>query len=106
MNEQMNGITNGTAGDKVLIADDEPNIVVSLEFMMKREGFHVLVARDGLGALETIRREHPRLVLVLVRVAVIMMRERGMVVGQPLPLGEPHSIVKPGDPRGVAYFAG
>jgi len=49
---------------KVLIADDEPNIVVSLEFMMKREGFDVLVARDGVKALETIRRERPRLVLL------------------------------------------
>ncbi|UDQ91387.1 response regulator [Xanthobacter autotrophicus] len=51
-------------GAKVLIADDEPNIVVSLEFMMKREGFAVLVARDGREALEMIRREHPRLVLL------------------------------------------
>lgn len=50
--------------EKVLIADDEPNIVVSLEFMMKREGFDVLVARDGQGALDMIRREHPRLVLL------------------------------------------
>ena len=49
---------------KVLIADDEPNIVVSLEFMMKREGYDVLVARDGRQALETIRRERPRLVLL------------------------------------------
>lgn len=49
---------------KVLIADDEPNIVVSLEFMMKREGYEVLVARDGAQALETIRRERPRLVLL------------------------------------------
>lgn len=49
---------------KVLIADDEPNIVVSLEFMMKREGYEVLVVRDGREALETIRRERPRLVLL------------------------------------------
>lgn len=49
---------------KVLIADDEPNIVISLEFMMKREGFEVIVARDGAQALEAIRREHPRLVLL------------------------------------------
>ena len=49
---------------KVLIADDEPNIVISLEFMMKREGFEVIVARDGAEALEVIRREHPRLVLL------------------------------------------
>ena len=31
----------------VLIADDEPNIVISLEFLLKREGYQVLVARDG-----------------------------------------------------------
>lgn len=51
-------------GAKVLIADDEPNIVVSLEFMMKREGYQVMIARDGVQALETIRRERPRLVLL------------------------------------------
>ena len=51
-------------GTKVLIADDEPNIVVSLEFLMKREGFEVLVARDGAAALEAIRRERPALVLL------------------------------------------
>ncbi len=49
---------------KILIADDEPNIVVSLEYMMKREGYEVLVARDGPSALEAIRRERPRLVLL------------------------------------------
>jgi DNA-binding response OmpR family regulator len=49
---------------KVLIADDEPNIVVSLEFMMKREGYDVVVARDGRQALEAIRRERPELVLL------------------------------------------
>ena len=51
-------------GTKVLIADDEPNIVVSLEFMMKREGFEVVVARDGTEALAAIRREHPHVVLL------------------------------------------
>ncbi len=49
---------------RVLIADDEPNIVVSLEFLMKREGHAVSVARDGREALETIRRERPDLVLL------------------------------------------
>jgi len=51
-------------GTKVLIADDEPNIVVSLSFMMRREGYEVLVARDGTEALDTIRRERPALVLL------------------------------------------
>jgi len=48
----------------VLIADDEPNIVISLEFLMKREGHRVLVARDGVQALDTIRAEKPALVLL------------------------------------------
>jgi DNA-binding response OmpR family regulator len=49
---------------KVLIADDEPNILISLEFLMKREGWQVSVARDGVEALATIQRERPDLVLL------------------------------------------
>jgi DNA-binding response OmpR family regulator len=48
----------------VLIADDEPNIVVSLEYLMKREGYVVHVARDGDAALEAIRQVRPDLVLL------------------------------------------
>ena len=49
---------------RVLIVDDEPNIVISLEFLMKREGFEVSVARDGSEALERIRGERPDLVVL------------------------------------------
>ena len=49
---------------KLLVADDEPNIVISLEYLMKREGYEVLVATDGHQALETIQREQPALVLL------------------------------------------
>jgi DNA-binding response OmpR family regulator len=49
---------------KILIADDEPNIVVSLEYLMKRAGYLVLVARDGQEAIDMIRRERPALVLL------------------------------------------
>ncbi len=49
---------------KVLIADDEANIVISLEFLMKREGHAVSIARDGPAALAAIRRERPDLVLL------------------------------------------
>ncbi|WP_428422100.1 response regulator transcription factor [Methylibium sp.] len=48
----------------VLIADDEPNIVISLEFLMKREGHVVSIARDGPSALEAIRTARPDLVLL------------------------------------------
>lgn len=48
----------------VLIADDEPNIVISLEFLLEQDGYRVLVARDGHEALEAIGREVPDLVLL------------------------------------------
>jgi DNA-binding response OmpR family regulator len=49
---------------KILIADDEPNILISLEYLMKREGYEVSVARDGAAALDILRRERPTLVLL------------------------------------------
>jgi DNA-binding response OmpR family regulator len=49
---------------KILIADDEPNILISLEFLMKREGYEVSVARDGIEALAAIAATRPDLVLL------------------------------------------
>lgn len=49
---------------KVLIADDEPNIMATLSFMLKREGYEVLTATDGEKALAAIRAEKPSLVLL------------------------------------------
>jgi DNA-binding response OmpR family regulator len=54
----------GIMSKHVLIADDEPNIVISLEFLMKREGHRVSIARDGDAALQAIRSERPDLVLL------------------------------------------
>jgi len=48
----------------VLIADDEPNILLSLEFLMKREGLRTCVAADGTQALAAVQRERPDLVLL------------------------------------------
>ena len=49
---------------KVLIVDDEINIAISVQFLMKREGFEVLVAHDGEEGLDMIRSHHPDLVLL------------------------------------------
>jgi DNA-binding response OmpR family regulator len=49
---------------RILIADDEPNIVLSLEYLMKREGFEVQVAIDGEAALQAISAQLPDLVLL------------------------------------------
>jgi two-component system alkaline phosphatase synthesis response regulator PhoP len=49
---------------KILIADDEANIVVSLEYLMKREGYDVSVAGDGEAALAAVEAQAPDLVLL------------------------------------------
>jgi DNA-binding response OmpR family regulator len=49
---------------KVLIADDEPNIVTSLEFLMQRGGYEVRVARNGDEALLVMGEFRPDLVLL------------------------------------------
>jgi DNA-binding response OmpR family regulator len=51
-------------GKKVLIADDEPNIVVSLEFLMKQQGYEVKVARDGEEAFAAVAAFGPDLILL------------------------------------------
>ena len=63
---------------KILIADDEQNIVISLEFLMKREGFEVVVANDGEEAIRRIRADQPDLVLL----DVMMPKKSGFEVCQ------------------------
>ena len=48
----------------VLVVDDEPNIVLSLEFLMRQAGYDVRVARDGDAALVAIAERAPDLVLL------------------------------------------
>jgi two-component system alkaline phosphatase synthesis response regulator PhoP len=48
----------------VLIVDDEPNILLSLEFLMKKAGFDVRTARDGEQALNEIASAPPDLLLL------------------------------------------
>lgn len=49
---------------KVLIAEDEPNIVASLEFLLRQSNYEVRVARDGEEALRLIESFAPQLVLL------------------------------------------
>jgi DNA-binding response OmpR family regulator len=63
---------------KVLIADDEPSIVASLEFLMTRSGYVVMTAADGEEALALVERFQPDLVLL----DVMMPRRSGYEVCQ------------------------
>jgi DNA-binding response OmpR family regulator len=44
---------------KILLADDEPNILMSLDFLMRKEGYHVFIARNGKEALEIAFKNLP-----------------------------------------------
>ncbi|MCX8146135.1 MAG: response regulator [Azovibrio sp.] len=75
---------------KILIVDDEPNIVLSLEFLMKREGFQVAVAADGEAALEQVRAFDPDLVLL----DVMMPKKSGYEVCEILRADPARSAMK------------
>jgi DNA-binding response OmpR family regulator len=49
---------------KILLVDDEPNILLSLEFLMKKQGYQVFIARDGKEALHIINHEKPDAVIL------------------------------------------
>ena len=55
---------------KILIADDERNIVTALEFLLQRNGYEVYIARNGEDALKLIEAHRPELVLLDVMMPV------------------------------------
>ena len=63
---------------RVLIVDDEPNIVMSLEFLLLASGFEVRTAGDGEQAIEAIGASAPDLVLL----DVMMPKKNGYEVCQ------------------------
>ena len=65
---------------KILIVDDEPNIVISLEYLMKKEGFEVAVAADGEEALAQVAAFDPDLILL----DIMMPRRSGYEVCEAL----------------------
>jgi DNA-binding response OmpR family regulator len=65
---------------KILIVDDELNIVLSLEFLMNQRGYETRVARDGEEALAEVERFQPDLVLL----DVMLPRRDGFEVCQAL----------------------
>ena len=49
---------------RILIADDEPNIVLALELLMKREGYETRTTGDGEAAVEAAKAFQPDLILL------------------------------------------
>jgi DNA-binding response OmpR family regulator len=120
----MGGDPSGPAAS-VLIADDDPNIVLSLEFLMRQGGYRVRVAHDGEAALAAVAEEPPDLLLLdvmmprrsgydvcqtiradpaLNRVRIVMLTAKGRDVERTkgLALGADDYITKPFSTREVA----
>lgn len=49
---------------KILVVDDDPYILMSLEFLMKKNGYDVMVARNGTEALDIVEKQLPDIVLL------------------------------------------
>lgn len=49
---------------KILIVDDEPNIVMTLEYTFKKQDFEVFIARDGSEAIQILDKNIPDIVLL------------------------------------------
>ncbi len=49
---------------KILVVDDEPNIVLAVAFLLQREGFEVRTAADGLQAIEVAMSFLPDIILL------------------------------------------
>jgi DNA-binding response OmpR family regulator len=56
---------------KVLIVDDEPSIIVALQFLMEQQGYETLVAFSGEEAMEAVARHRPDLILLDIMLPVV-----------------------------------
>jgi DNA-binding response OmpR family regulator len=56
---------------KILIVDDEPSIIVALQFLMEQNGFETLVAFSGEEAMEVVARHRPDLILLDIMLPVV-----------------------------------
>ena len=56
---------------KILIVDDEPNIVMSLEYTFKKSNYEVFIARDGQEALELLKSTYPVVIILDVMMPLV-----------------------------------
>jgi two-component system alkaline phosphatase synthesis response regulator PhoP len=67
-------------GKKILIADDEPDILEIISYNLRQEGYEVITAKDGEEALQKAKKEDPALIIL----DVMMPYKNGMEVCQAL----------------------
>jgi DNA-binding response OmpR family regulator len=124
MCNRQSGGGEGAAMHRILIVDDEPNIVLALELLMKKEGYEVHAVDDGERAVQAAKELRPDLILLdimmpkmdgyevcqrirsdalLKDVSIIMLTAKGREVEREkgLALGADHYITKPFSTRQV-----
>jgi DNA-binding response OmpR family regulator len=57
-------MTMSDQGTRVLVVDDEPQVVWVLQFSLEAEGYETFAARDGRAAMSAIGEHHPRLMVL------------------------------------------
>lgn len=56
---------------KILIVDDEPNIIMSLEYTFKKNNYEVFIARDGQEALDIVKNSFPDVIILDVMMPMV-----------------------------------
>lgn len=49
---------------KILLVDDEPNIVMALDYALQKQGYEVFIARNGTEAIETANTQIPNIIVL------------------------------------------
>jgi DNA-binding response OmpR family regulator len=73
------------AKKRILIVDDDPEIVEAVTFALEAKGYEVLVARDGTEGLKAAERDNPDLVIL----DMMMPKRSGFLVLEKLRVSRP-----------------
>ena len=65
------GVMHTKTTSRVLVVDDEPQVVWMLQFSLEAEGYQTLAAKDGKAALDEVREHHPTVVLLDIMMPVM-----------------------------------
>jgi CheY-like chemotaxis protein len=94
------------AGGKVLVVDDDPDVRESLQMVLEVRGFAVATAANGQEALELMRHQPPRLVLLDLMMPVMSGAELLDIVRHDSALARIRIIVVTAWPEEAAHICG
>ncbi len=111
--------------ERILVVDDEPDLLELVEYNLREAGYTVVTAKDGAAAMAEVRRQRPDLILLDVmlpdvsgtelcrrlrrdpdtsRIPIMMLTARGQEIDRVVgfELGADDYVVKPFSPRELA----